>query len=39
MRIFIFVLLTINLYSCREATRVNPIIEDETEKDANTQKM
>ena len=27
-----------NLYSCREATKVNPIIEDETEKDVNTQK-
>ena len=38
MRIFVFILLTINLYSCREATKVNPIIEDETEKDANTQK-
>ena len=38
MRIFIFILLTMNLYSCREATKVNPIIEDETEKDANTQK-
>tara|TARA_B100000609_G_scaffold193511_1_gene184981 strand:+ start:721 stop:1209 length:489 start_codon:yes stop_codon:yes gene_type:complete len=38
MRIFIFVLLIVNLYSCREATKVNPIIEDETEKDVNTQK-
>ena len=38
MRIFIFVLLMVNLYSCREATKVNPIIEDETEKDVNTQK-
>ena len=32
MRIFIFILFIMSLSSCREATRVDPIIEDETEK-------
>ena len=33
MRIFIFILFIMSLSSCREATRVDPIIEDEIEKD------
>ena len=33
MRIFIFILFLLSFYSCREATRVDPIIEDEIEKD------
>lgn len=33
MRIFIFILFLLSFYSCREATRIDPIIEDEIEKD------
>ena len=33
MRILIFILFLTSLSSCREATRVDPLIEDETEKD------
>ena len=33
MRILIFIMCLISLPSCREATRVDPLIEDETEKD------
>ena len=33
MRILIFILFLTSLSSCREATRVDPLIKDETEKD------
>jgi hypothetical protein len=37
MKIFILTLFLISLSSCREATRVDPIIENEIEKDSNAK--
>ena len=37
MKILILFLFVLSFYSCREATRVDPIIEDEIEKDSKTK--
>lgn len=38
MKILILFLFVLSFYACREATRVDPIIEDETESDSDTKK-
>lgn len=37
MKILILLLFVLSFYSCREATRVDPIIEDERERDTKTK--